>query len=335
MKSRSVPVVPATAFLAVGLLVASSSSSLYVSAFSTPIFTATTPKRAPSKTVGVEIELPNFDELFHRIMHVSPLARQIVDREEGGFEAIDDKTSPSDLKWKNTHSNPRNIVHRIDKIENFQNLGCPILRFRASMQGPCISNRFANFIMDLDERKKWDPQIANVENIYPINDLDAANIAIGSKYGDCTTLGVGYCATKPNLVSSSREQLTLCGIQDFTGGASIIWGTEMEDRHNYLFPDGPRFERARSHLFSMVLMPTSSNSFDVEYILQMDCGGKIPTFLTTPVICETVKSMFNHAKKYFAGGEGSDLENWMLEQQEIAMNEYHLLFDRESILMPF
>jgi hypothetical protein len=38
----------------------------------------------PSKTNGVEIELPNFDELFSRIQDVSPLARAAI--AEGGFE---------------------------------------------------------------------------------------------------------------------------------------------------------------------------------------------------------------------------------------------------------
>jgi len=66
------------------------------SAFSTPIFqeTATLQRTAPSKTVGVEIELPDFDEMFRRIQAVSPLARLAVQGggsgEGGGFGAVDD-----------------------------------------------------------------------------------------------------------------------------------------------------------------------------------------------------------------------------------------------------
>lgn len=66
------------------------------SAFSTPIFqeTATLQRTAPSKTVGVEIELPDFDEMFRRIQAVSPLARLAVQGggsgEGGGFAAVDD-----------------------------------------------------------------------------------------------------------------------------------------------------------------------------------------------------------------------------------------------------
>lgn len=48
----------------------------------------------------------------------------------------------------------------------------------------------------------------------------------------------------------------MCGIQDFENGGSIIWGTEMEDSENHLFPEGKRHVRARSHIFSTTLMPT-------------------------------------------------------------------------------
>ncbi len=51
-------------------------------------------RTAPSKTVGVEIELPDFDEMFRRIQAVSPLARLAVQGggsgEGGGFAAVDD-----------------------------------------------------------------------------------------------------------------------------------------------------------------------------------------------------------------------------------------------------
>ena len=46
-----------------------------------------------SKTEGVEIELPNFDELFGRIQQVSPLARVAIEGGaiggKRGFDAID------------------------------------------------------------------------------------------------------------------------------------------------------------------------------------------------------------------------------------------------------
>lgn len=51
-------------------------------------------RTAPSKTVGVEIELPDFDEMFRRIQAVSPLARLAVQGggsgEGGGFGKVDD-----------------------------------------------------------------------------------------------------------------------------------------------------------------------------------------------------------------------------------------------------
>jgi hypothetical protein len=53
----------------------------------------------PSKTDGVEIELPDFDELFERIQLVSPLARVAIEGGEidgkRGFEAIDKSCTSS------------------------------------------------------------------------------------------------------------------------------------------------------------------------------------------------------------------------------------------------
>ena len=53
-----------------------SSPTSMVTAFSMPMFTEqkTMQRTTPSKTDGVEIEIPNFDELFGRIKEVSPLA---------------------------------------------------------------------------------------------------------------------------------------------------------------------------------------------------------------------------------------------------------------------
>ena len=344
------------------LLLASAAS---VNAFTNTIFqeSVTAQRTAPSKIEGVEIELPDFDELFGRIQQVSPLARVAMQRAQSedkrGFLAADYdskfdsfhvSTSQSlvdtvtnldtlllfiptehpEMKWKTVESNQRKTIHHIEKIDNFKGLGSPILRFRSSLKGPCVSEIFANLIMTLDERKKWDPQIADVREEYPIHDLDAANIAMGfGKYGDCSRLGVGYCQTKANLGISGREQLTLCGIQDFQDGSTVIWGTEMEDWHNHLLPAGQRHTRAKSHLFSTTLVPTSDNEFDVEYVLQLDIGGNMPTWLTSPIVVETVKNLFRHAEHVFAGEEGSELHQWI----ENKAREDSFL-DRHSILMP-
>ena len=45
--------------------------------------------RTPSKTEGVEIELPNFEELFGRIAEVSPLANLAMNNDQGGFDHAD------------------------------------------------------------------------------------------------------------------------------------------------------------------------------------------------------------------------------------------------------
>ncbi|GFH52387.1 hypothetical protein CTEN210_08863 [Chaetoceros tenuissimus] len=308
-----------------------SSPTSMVAAFSMPMFTEqkTMQRTTPSKTDGVEIEIPNFDELFGRIKEVSPLAALAIDGKEGNFQ-VADELYPSSLKWKKVESNKRKTVHQIEKIDNFQGLGCPMVRFRASLKGPCIGMKFASFIMDLEERKKWDPQIEQVDEIFPIYDVDAANIAMDFQYGDCKRLGIGYCQTKSNPVVDGREQLILCGIQDMPNQSTVIWGTELEEWHNHLFPqDIPRRTRAKSHLFASTLVPTGPDSFDVEYILQLEVGGNIPAFLTTPVLVQTVKGMFNYAEKTF--GDEEVMAPWVKQQEEI---QDSMIAERQQLLMP-
>jgi hypothetical protein len=323
----------ASSCLALAMFLCATSSA---SAFSSPMFqeVKTMQRTSPSKMEGVEIELPDFDELFGRIQQVSPLARQVIQgsgetNQERGFDHIDDSW-PSNLKWKNLEKKKRSTVHQIDKIDNFQNLGSPIFRFRSSLKGPCVGLCFANFIMNLEDRKKWDPQIEQVREEYPIYDLDTANIAMGfGKYGDCSRLGVGYCQTKGTMGITGREQLTMCGIQEFpSSGSTVIWGTEMEPWHDHLLPAGERYTRAKSHLFSTTLTPTGDDTFDVEYVLQLEIGGKIPTWLTQPIVMETVKGIFRHAESYFGGGEGSEVHQYFME----AANQDSLA-ERHSILM--
>ena len=61
-----------------------------------------------------------------------------------------------------------------------------------------------------------------------------------------------------------------------------------------------RVTRAKSHLFSTTLVPTCEGSFDFEYVLQLEIGGKIPTWLTTPIVTDSVKRMFNCAKDVYS-----------------------------------
>mmetsp|Transcript_8234 Transcript_8234/g.15036 ORF Transcript_8234/g.15036 Transcript_8234/m.15036 type:complete len:399 (-) Transcript_8234:95-1291(-) len=306
------------------------------------------------KSPEAEIELPDLQLLFDRVCVASPLARLVMEGDYStagkcvGFDAIDEAQQNPELKWRKVEANKRKTVHRIDKADRFQNLKTPLLRFRSSIKGPCIGERFSHmivvssdayllisvfyiqshgqiiiisqpiFMQDLEEREKWDDQVANVNEMYPIQDLGTINSILGnhSKYGTCTRLGVGYTLTKQGILSP-REQLTLSGMQQYPNGATILWGTEMEEHHNHLLPEGrSRHTRAKSHLFAVTLVPTGPDSFDVEYLLQMDVGGGIPNFLTTPALTDAVKKLFEHAKIYFEGGDGSELDMYLKSQQE-------------------
>ena len=73
-----------------------SSLTSNVVAFSVSMFQEQTglQKRTFTKTEGVEIELPDFQELFNRIQQVSPLARLAIEGGKsglgGGFEKTND-----------------------------------------------------------------------------------------------------------------------------------------------------------------------------------------------------------------------------------------------------
>lgn len=292
----------------------------YIAAFTIPITScANLVVRKSSASVssiphtwqqGVEIELPNLELLFERIAMVSPLARLVMDNTptsdaKVGFEATVE--SPK-LKWKKIERNAQKTVHQIDKLDTFQNINTPVLRFRASIDGPCIGERFSHFIMNEEERKLWDDQVDHVTELYPIDNVSIVDLLLHNnveKYGLCSRVGVGYTLTKSGIISP-REQLICGGMQSYTNGATILWGTEMEEYHNHLLPqDRSRHVRAKTYLFAATLVPTSYNSFDVEYILQMNVGGGVPNFLTTPKVVEVIKKLFDHATNYFEGCQGS------------------------------
>lgn len=275
-------------------------------------------RTVPTTTGGHDIELPDFDELFGRIKQVSPLAKKVLE----GHSADHDSTSQETLKWKTIESRPKQFLHTIDKVENYLGLGPPLLRFRATIEGPCLGAPFADFIMSLEEREQWDDQISQVDELFPIDASSATQFLGEDKYGDCSQIGVGYCQTKSAFGISPREQLTVCGVQNFDDGSAVIWGTEMDtELHDHLLPQLPgtkRPTRAKSHIFCTTLSPSADdpeNKFEVEYCLQM-CTGGLPAFVTTPVMINTVKSLFRHAKTFYAGGEGSELEAYLAALEE-------------------
>ena len=269
-------------------------------------------RTVPTTTGGHDIELPDFDELFGRIQ-VSPLAKKVLE----GHSADHDGTLQEPLKWKTIESRPRQFLHTIDKVENYLGLGPPLLRFRATIEGPCLGEPFADFIMSLEEREQWDDQISQVDELFPIDASSATQFLGEDQYGACSQIGVGYCQTKSAFGISPREQLTVCGVQNFEDGSTVTWGTEMDtELHDHLLPQLPgtkRPTRAKSHIFCTTLSPSADdpeNKFEVEYCLHM-CTGGLPAFVTTPVMINTVKSLFSHAKRFYAGGEGSELEAYL------------------------
>ncbi|KAL3904015.1 MAG: hypothetical protein SGILL_010229 [Bacillariaceae sp.] len=214
--------------------------------------TDTVPVASPTNQgeIGLDL-LPDLDGLFGKIQSVSPLAKQAVNNEqkhfgpafdvessafhhgtdasEKGFAALSD-LNRDNQRWKTIESSRRGPVTKIERIDNFDGLEAPLVRIRASLDGPCEADPMASLIMNLKERSKWDIQIDDVYEAHTFYDLAAVNAAMGFAYGDCCRLGVGYCRTKKNLGIDSREQMTVCGINKFSDGSAMIWGVELEEK---------------------------------------------------------------------------------------------------------
>jgi len=236
-------------------------------------------------------------------------------------------TAEKNLPWKTVERKSSATVYQIDKLDGFGGLSIPIFRFRARLKGPLVGELFGKYIIDLEERRKWDAQIEQVREVHPVHDLDAANIAMGcGRFGDCARLGIGYGQTKAAFGITPREQLFLYGLQDFPCGSCMIWGMELDEAHNHLLPPGPRHTRAKSHLFSATLTPAGEDAFDVEYVLQMDIGGNIPKWLTTPVLIDTVKSLFQVAADEFAHSVDNMIADfWKHQKKEAQLDHKQLL----------
>lgn len=265
---------------------------------------------------GTLLKVPNFDALFDELEKCSPLVKQALhDEKPQGIKAVDD--SADFYKWKNTERHPGKLISQVDKIDNFQNNKVPLIRVRSSLRGPSKKRGecFSELISTPELRHKWDATNNIVDTVHSAENLQDIKQLQGDKYGEPSMFGVGYVKTKQSVVSP-REQLTLCGVQNFDSGASIIWGVELEEDQNHLFPkDQPkRMPRSTSHIFSTTLIPTGEDTFDAEYVLQLDVNG-CPGWLLGPIVTETVKKMFRFAETYFESGfeEGGALAKRLAE----------------------
>lgn len=294
---------------------------------------------------GAKLKVPKFDVLFGELEKVSPFVKQALHEENpGGIATIDD--TADFYKWKNMERHPNRLISQVDKIDNFQDNGVPLIRVRSSLRGPLKQNGiyFSELISTAELRQKWDATNKIVETIYNAADLGDVKRFMGDDYGEPVLFGIGYVKTKQSVVSP-REQMTLCGVQNFPSGASIVWGVELEEDQDHLFPkDQPkRMPRSTSHLFAMTLIPTGEDTFDVEYVLQLDVGG-LPGWLLGPVVTETVKKMFRFAEKYCESGfeEGGQLAKRLAafpddddeEESSPQTDEACVLDEKRALLMP-
>ena len=89
-------------------------------------------------------------------MKVSPLARAAFESDKYTYTGFDMLDAIDELSWQtverhNLKSRARKqpACSHIQKIENYDNKKCPIVRFRSSLEGPCVGERFASVSLDL------------------------------------------------------------------------------------------------------------------------------------------------------------------------------------------
>ena len=60
------------------------------------------------------------------------------------------------------------------------------------------------------------------------------------------------------------------------------------------------------------MVPTGVDTFDVEYVIQLEIGGKMPSWLTTPIVIDSVKRCFNCAQDFYNNKNGQ-LDEYLAE----------------------
>ncbi|GMH83128.1 hypothetical protein TrVE_jg3731 [Triparma verrucosa] len=272
------------------------------------------------------IPLPS-SSFFNSLTTVSPYSSHALSPITYSSDLDPTLTSPYSphLKWTPLESHPKNSKsHPCYSIEKASyGPGADLLRFRSLIPGYSDSKKFADMIMTTEERKKWDIQCDEVYQIVPLPPSKLNDVKDGPS-GKCTMLGVGYCRTLHAIggLISPREQLTLCGIIEGVGG-SVIWGVELPEECDGLFPEGERKVRASTDLFGCTLIQ-GEGGFEVEYVLKLDVGGKVPGWTTAPVVVKTVKELFRYARNKFEG-EKEEGERIVRKRMEGVREEFELL----------
>ncbi len=69
-----------------------------------------------------------------------------------------------------------------------------------------------------------------------------------------------------------------------------------------------------SHLFSISLAPMGEDSFNTEYLLQMDFGWNIPHWMMVMLVLDSIKGMFLVVQPFFNAREGSNLDKFLKDE---------------------
>ena len=174
-------------------------------AFATPVFPKERPLTIPTNVTGVKLILPDFDVLFSRIAELSPLAKQILEgRELGGFQDLD--MTPDSLVWKTVEKNEKRLVHEIERIDNFEGTHTPLIRMRSRLHGPerDRGDRFSRLLTDQEFRVHWDPNCAEIYEMYLADDVNDVEMVMADNFGKCQKFGLGYCRTKKVSASAGK-----------------------------------------------------------------------------------------------------------------------------------
>ena len=300
-------------------------------------------------------------QMYCRISQISPLAQRLLTNGPSPRNLpphISNPLEADDLPWRTVQKpNERNKQIAIQKLGDYGDdpkiTNVPLWRVRTTVTGRSVLAKMPSLVMDYDVRERWDDAIGSVGEVIPLNLKEANDVygkrTTGGKYdgGKTTRCGIGHCVTKPAVggLISAREQMTVCGVQEWGTGnidgteeeGALVWGFECEDGlHGNLWPENTEREtRAKSGIFTiaMLKLPESDNvephTYAVEYTLQLAVGGSFPPFAmgaVNAVVINAVKTMFKYAKKeYFIEGGPADISC----QQE--MSHSHIAAEEAAV----
>ena len=97
----------------------------------------------------------------------------------------------------------------------FEGTHTPLIRMRSRLRGPEHErgDRFSRLLTDQEFRVQWDPNCAEIYEMYLPDDISDIELVMEGKFGECRKFGLGYCRTKQVsfFFGAGRPSYSECG----------------------------------------------------------------------------------------------------------------------------